>query len=215
MPVGLLPATWHKQSWNPSIRKLEKAVAVSVVCSGFPGKVPWKIAGNFLNPQMLQIIGFRAPRKANLPAFSSFSDSSNSRRVTKGLSQCISQGPFPGPPTFALESIGYPAPFGEMFNTVMCGSWLQSFIHLVALKVGTEWPPAVESSTAVGEKVPHSLCHIHVSRLFSWAFGHHPPVEPHEIATRTLPQNSPSHPQTLPGVGRGGGDLRKPGVSGF
>ena len=47
-------------------------MAVSGVCPGVlresPGKVPGKIAGKFFpNRQMLQILGFGAPRKANLP----------------------------------------------------------------------------------------------------------------------------------------------------
>ena len=54
------------------IRKLEKAVAVSGVCSGVlreklresPGKIAGKI---FPNREMLQILGFRGPGKANLP----------------------------------------------------------------------------------------------------------------------------------------------------
>ena len=53
-------------------RKLEKAVAVTGVCSGVlrenSGKVPGKIAGKFFpNREMLQILGCRAPGKANLP----------------------------------------------------------------------------------------------------------------------------------------------------
>ena len=56
-----------------TIRKLEKAVAVSRICPGGPeensGKVPGKSAGKFFpnDREMLQILGFRAPGKANLP----------------------------------------------------------------------------------------------------------------------------------------------------
>ena len=56
-----------------SFRKLEKAVAVSGVFAGVleesSGKIPGKNAGKFFpTRQMLQILGFRAPGKANLPA---------------------------------------------------------------------------------------------------------------------------------------------------
>ena len=55
-----------------SFRKLEKAVAVSGICSGVReescGENSGKIAGKiFPNREMLQIPGFRAPGKANLP----------------------------------------------------------------------------------------------------------------------------------------------------
>ena len=54
---------------SPSIfRKLEKAAAVSGICSGVRekscGKIPGKI---FPNREMLQMLGFRALGKANLP----------------------------------------------------------------------------------------------------------------------------------------------------
>ena len=54
------------------VRTLEKAVAVSGVCSGVleesSGKVPGKLPGKMFLPnrEMLQIPGVRAPGKANL-----------------------------------------------------------------------------------------------------------------------------------------------------
>ena len=57
---------WYEQG----NRKLEKAVAVSGVCSGVPeensGKVAGKLLEFFPNREMLQILGFRALGKANL-----------------------------------------------------------------------------------------------------------------------------------------------------
>ena len=54
------------------VRKLEKAVAVSGVCSGVPeensGNVSRKLQEHFSeSPDMLYIPGFGAPGKANLP----------------------------------------------------------------------------------------------------------------------------------------------------
>ena len=52
-------------------QKLEKAVTVGAMRSGVPeensGKVPGKLLEFFPNREMLQILGFRAPGKANLP----------------------------------------------------------------------------------------------------------------------------------------------------
>ena len=67
----LLAGTGTKSTFQ-SLRKLEKAVAVFGVCSGvLRGKLresPGKIAGKiFPSRDMLQILGFRAPGKANLP----------------------------------------------------------------------------------------------------------------------------------------------------
>ena len=59
------------QGFCLELRKLEKAVAVPGSVRGFSRKIPGKSRENsrkfFPNHEMLQILGFRAPGKANLP----------------------------------------------------------------------------------------------------------------------------------------------------
>ena len=65
------PKAQKNSRFRARFSKLEKAVAVSGLFGGSPGKLrenPGKIAGKiFPNREMLQILGFQAPGKANLP----------------------------------------------------------------------------------------------------------------------------------------------------